>query len=204
MRFNLTPQQLFETAIRPRGRHVLLVIEDRLLSPLEHARKAAGVSADSWIVASAGSAAADLASSDLDGQALQSDHLNINLRRQPQHVYEPVAIAASLDQELRNLDGVLSERNVGFLFADTSQVMCRQPDPAVVRRFEHQWADLVSDAAARVGARASWNVCVYELDDLRGLDDPLAATADLMRSHDTIWAARRGTLSAGTAGRGES
>ena len=64
--------------------------------------------------------------------------------------------------------------------------MCSS-DLSVLLEFEQHWGQVVDDAAQRVGAGAAWNVCVYELDRVRHLPDPVKAVVDLIRCHDDIW-----------------
>ena len=88
---------------------------------------------------------------------------------------------------------------MGLVFAETSDVMSALDDPLTVIAFEHQWAEIVTDAAASVGAHAAWNVCVYEIGALKALEDPVDAALELMRSHDTLWAARRSEVANGAS-----
>lgn len=188
---DIEPVDLFASALRRRGRHVLLVVEDDERSPLAHARTITQSSVDTWIWA-ATSEAKRLPESD-------AQH-SIDLRRDGHHAYEPDRIARSLSHELEQLGGALGGRHVGLVFADTSDVMSRLDDPRTVISFEHRWAGVVTEAASAVGAHAAWNVCVYEIDALRVLAEPVEATLDLIRSHDAVWAPRGTHVKTGTGG----
>ncbi len=178
---DIAPVELFSATLRQVARHVLLVTEDDQRSPLEHARTVTQSRVDTWILA-ASSAGKQLAAS--------VDQHSINLRRDRPQAYEPELIARSLSNELEHLGSALDGRHVGLVFADTSDVMSRLDDPQTVISFEHRWAEVVNAAASAVGAHAAWNICVYELQALRALADPIEITLDLMRSHDMLWAAR--------------
>jgi transcriptional regulator with XRE-family HTH domain len=187
----IAPVDLFSAALRQVARHVLLVVEEDQQSPLEHARSVTQSKVDTWIWA-ASSPGKQLAGS--DGQ------YSINLRRDRPQAYEPALIARSLSHELEHLGGALDGRHVALVFADTSDVMSKLDDPRTVISFEHRWADVVTEAASAVGAHAAWNICVYELEALRTLADPIEITLDLMRSHDTLWAAQGRHVRTGTDG----
>ena len=75
--------------------------------------------------------------------------------------------------------------------------MCLASDPGVLLDFERRWGDTVATAVRARGARAAWNVCVYDLADVRRTDDPIATTLDLARTHDEVWWCRNRRLSTG-------
>lgn len=182
--------QLFASSLRRSRRHALLVVDGGRRSPLEHAQHAVPVGVDTWV----------WAGSNATGHVSGSrGYHSINLRRSGRQPYEPEVIARSLGSELDSIATELDGHEVGFVFGETSAVMSRLADPHAVISFEHEWADVVSAAAANVGAHAAWNVCVYELSALRALDEPVEAALDLMRSHDVIWAAERATMADGSA-----
>ena len=110
----------------------------------------------------------------------------IDLRRTAVTSYRPARIRQALQRELEHL-GDLRDEELGFVFAETSAVMDSLDDPSVLLEFEQHWGQVVDDAAQRVGADAAWNVCVYELDRVRHLPDPVKAVVDLIRCHDDIW-----------------
>jgi transcriptional regulator with XRE-family HTH domain len=179
---------LFATAISPDGRHALLVLEDHHHSPLDRARRAASSPVDRWVVAAPAAASADAAA--------PADHV-ISLRRPRPPAYDSALTARSLAAALGDLGDEIRDRQLGLVFADTSQVMSAVDDPNHILRFEQQWSEVVSTAAAAAGAHAAWNVCVYDLTAIRGLDDPVNAALQLLHSHDTVWAARGDSVSRG-------
>jgi hypothetical protein len=81
---------------------------------------------------------------------------------------------------------VVEGANIGLVFSEMSEVMAKIDNPSVVISFEDSWATVVANAAAKVGAHAEWNVCVYEIAALRALPDPVAAAVSLVRTHDTV------------------
>lgn len=184
------PLELARLALRPAGRHVLLVVEDTAHCPLHHAVAAVACEPDRWIWAASGAG---------PHNAETADHLSIDLRRDGPTAYEPDRIAASLVTELQAHRPDVNGRHLGLVFADTSKVMMSLTDPQVVVDFEHRWHHEVTSAALSVGAHAAWNVCVYESGALSALPTPLDATVDLLRSHDTVWSAQRDTVITGAA-----
>ncbi len=182
--------QLFASSLRPAGRHALLVVDGSRRSPLEHVQRVVPAGVERWVCADSGG----------NGPSPSSHgHHSINLRRSGRQPYEPSVISRSLGRELDAIATDLDGHEVGFVFGETSAVMSRLADPHAVISFEHEWAKVVSGAAANVGAHAAWNVCVYEISALRALAAPVEAAVDLMRSHDVIWAAERATMSDGMA-----
>ena len=184
------PEELFAAALRRTGRHVLLVVEDAERSPLQHALQATDAGPDTWVLAG---------SSTTTRGADGADHRSIALHRGSPTSYEPATIAASLRDELQRLGPDLDACSVGLVFAETSRVMSALDDPMVVIDFEREWGDIVTEAAAAVGAHAAWNVCVYEIGALKALHDPVGAALELLRSHDTLWAARRSEVATGAS-----
>ena len=178
---HLQPATLLADTLRRAGQHVLLVTDSCVRHPLDHVGTRVGASVDTWLSASSAAHVQP---------AAHIDHQPIDLRRGPPQAYDPHVIADSLQHELQSLADDLHGKELGMVFPEVSHVMRTLADPAVVIEFEHRWADVVSSAAAGVGAHAAWNVCVYDVDALRVIADPVEATVDLLRSHDTIWSAR--------------
>lgn len=164
---------------------MLLVVDDDRTSVVAAARRLAAAPVDRWVWASS------------TGSTPRAAHHRIDLRRHAGSGYHPAHIARSLEHELAGVAHDEPHQSLGLIFADTSAVMCGLPDPSVLLDFEHGWADVVDRAATNSGARAELNVCVYRLDDLRSLHDPVAATLDVIRSHDTVWSANRNHLVGG-------
>jgi hypothetical protein len=94
----------------------------------------------------------------------------------------------------------IEDRDIALVFSDTSNVMASVADPDTIARLERRWADVVSRAATTARAHAAWNICVYEIETLRTLPDPIATTLDLMRSHDVTWSSHRSEVTSGAAG----
>jgi hypothetical protein len=182
---SIEPSVLLHRALRRRAEHVLLVIDDDRTSVVDAAQRLAADPVERWVWASS------------TGITPREAHHRIDLRRRTGRGYRPADIAHSLEHELARLEPHDPHPSLGLIFADTSSVMCALPDPAVLIEFEHGWSDVVDQAALTCGARAVVNVCLYRLDDLRSLRDPVAATLDIIRSHDTVWSAHRNRLVGG-------
>jgi hypothetical protein len=184
----LDPVRLFTSSLRSAGRHVLVVVDDARLPILDRMRAIAGPTVDRWVTARSANAAPDA----IGGHAMQ-------LRSRANRTYETTTIAMSLRRELKRLAPVIEGANVGFVFAEMSDVMARLDDPSSVIAFEDSWGTVVTDAAAKVGAHAEWNVCLYEISAIQALPDPVAAAISLIRTHDTVLADRHDHLVSGLA-----
>lgn len=169
----VSPTALFRTALRRQSTHVLLVVDGSHTSSVPLARRTAE-GAHHWVVATNG------------GSSPHADH-TIALRANVSGDYLPAQVEQSLRNELAPLRSALGGTDVGFVFDDTSTVMHASGTPHAVLDFEPEWARVVNDAAEQIGAHAAWNVCVYAIEHLMALDDPVAATVELMRHHDTTW-----------------
>ncbi len=189
----LEPTALFAGALRRVGRHVLLVTDGGADRVLRHVRRAAASSVDTWAVAR--SRPATSARDD----APTREALAIDLRRGAGGRYRPEAIATALGAELARLADEVAGRQIGLVFAETSEVMLGLDDPATILDFEHRWADVVTTAARSAGAHAAYNVCVYDSAALATLADPVAATIDLLHSHDEVWSTRHGRVTSGAS-----
>ncbi|MCB0998127.1 MAG: hypothetical protein KDB40_02425 [Acidimicrobiales bacterium] len=66
----------------------------------------------------------------------------------------------------------------------------RVPRGASIIEAEHDWSHVVSNAVWSAGAHPAWNFCVYELDVIKRMVDPLTASLELIRTHDAVWTAR--------------
>ena len=168
------PLDLFAACLRVRSRHVVLVTDVVTDETLAQAVGASGADECAWVWASSGASVPTAA------------RHRIDLRRTAGTSYRPARIRQALQRELEHL-GDLRDEELGFVFAETSAVMDSLDDPSVLLEFEQHWGQVVDDAAQRVGADAAWNVCVYELDRVRHLPDPVKAVVDLIRCHDDIW-----------------
>ncbi len=173
----VSPAVLLQAALKRSGRHVLCVVEDATVSPLQIAA-ATAPDVDTWVWVGAPLAT--------DNSALPA-HRRIDLRRDRAGPYDSTAISDAVGRELRMLAPPAGER-LGLVFAETTSAISLM-DVTAVLDFEHSWSDVVTRAAWSVGAHATWNVCVYDLDSLHRLADPLASSVDLLRSHDEYWVA---------------
>lgn len=185
----LDPVKLFTSGLRSAGRHALVVVDDARLPIIGRLREVSGTAVDMWVAARSPNAFPDA----------DASHA-IQLRTRTNRRYEPTKVAASLDRELRRLAPAIEGANVGFVFGEMSDVMTKLDDPSSVIAFEDTWATVTTNAAAHVGARAQWNVCVYEIAAIQALADPVAASLSLMRTHDIVLASRNDHLISGLAG----
>ena len=184
----MNAQDLFSLAIRPAGKHILLLMEDNAMTSLERARNASKRSASNktenpqqWLCAG--------------GQADRTnrkdqDCLSISLHRDTNNAYKPKAIATSLGKELSRHQAKISGSDIGIVFDETSLLMNHVNNPMSIVEFEHDWSRVVTDASQSVGAFAALNVCVYRIDNLLELHNPAEVAQDLLRSHDNVWSAR--------------
>ena len=184
----MNAQDLFSLAIRPAGKHILLLMEDNAMTSLERARNASKRSASNktenpqeWLCAG--------------GQADRTnrkdqDYLSISLHRDINNAYKPKAIATSLGKELSRHQAKISGSDIGIVFDETSLLMNHVNNPMSIVEFEHDWSRVVTDASQSVGAFAALNICVYRIDNLLELHNPAEVAQDLLRSHDNVWSAR--------------
>lgn len=187
--------ELFSFAVKPAGKHILLLVEDDHESSLDRARRAAtkNVSPDAtmpqaWLCAGG--------NNNRDKHHMH-DCLSISLHRDSNKAYKPKAIAASLHKELSRHRPHISGHDIGMLFDETSSLMKDVKNPMSIVEFEHDWSRVVTDATQSVGAFAAWNVCVYRIDNLLSLSHPAEVAQDLLRSHDNVWSARNTSISTG-------
>ncbi|MEY4173291.1 MAG: Helix-turn-helix domain [Actinomycetota bacterium] len=176
----IDPADLLSAAVRRSSRHVVLVLDSDHRHPLSHAREFAGHDDSQWV----------WASSQSSGVPRAANH-HIDLRRERSGDYRPADIARSLHRELHDLGQHIAGRRLGLVFPETGAVMATIADPTTVLEFERGWGEVVADAAVAAKSHAAWNVCVYDVHVLRGLDEPVAAFLELVRSHDTVWSAGR-------------
>jgi transcriptional regulator with XRE-family HTH domain len=192
----MSANDLFLQALRPAGKHVLLFMEDDMVTSLERARTASTKSSTAtdetpqeWLCAG-GPIAHD---------TLKSHNcLSINLHRDSNNAYKPKAITASLSNELSRHQASISGSDIGIVFDETSSLMNHVNNPMSIVEFEHDWKRVVADATQAVGAYAAWNICVYRIDNLLSLHNPAEVAQDLLRSHDNVWSARNKSITTGT------
>ena len=191
----MNANDLFLQAVRPAGKHVLLFMEDDMVTSLERARTASTKSAratdkttQEWLCAGG----------PIDHDTLESYNcLSINLHRDINNAYKPKAITASLSNELSRHQANISGSDIGIVFDETSSLMNHVNNPMSIVEFEHDWKRVVTDATQAVGAHAAWNICVYRIDNLLSLHNPAEVAQDLLRSHDNVWSARNKSITTG-------
>ena len=189
----MSANELFSLAIRPAGKHILLFMEDDMMTSLDRARNTALQSATDktpheWLCAG--------------GPVDRNNHLDqscisINLHRDTNNAYKPKAIKASLSNELSRHQSDISGSDVGIVFDETSSLMNHVNNPMSIVEFEHDWSRVVTDATQKVGAFAAWNICVYRIDNLLSLHNAAEVAHDLLRSHDNVWSARNKSVVTG-------
>ena len=184
----MNAQELFSLAIRPAGKHILLLMEDDTMTSLERACNASKKSTTSkdvlpqeWLCAGG--------SADRNKHNVQKS-LSISLHRDIDNAYKPKAIASSLSKELSRHQVEISGCDIGIVFDETSLLMNHVNNPMSIVEFEHDWSRVVTDASQSVGAYAALNVCVYRIENLLSLHNPAEVAQDLLRSHDNVWTAR--------------
>ena len=187
----LDPKLLLERSLRQARRHVLLVLDNPAHPPLEIVRRASGEPDLSWIWA---------ATSTAGRRGGSGAATFIDLRRDEAELYLPDRIEQALADELRAVRSELPDGEIGIVFAETSRALASIDEPSTLLEFECRWDDAVAKALRQVGQRARWNVCVYEVADLRRLDDPVGTVVELCHSHHELWYAHRGNLESGLAG----
>jgi hypothetical protein len=181
---DLDPVVLMVGSLRSVGRHVLLVLDDRRDSPLQLIKHIADPDVDVWVESSS--------------RSMSMPHAHhIQLRRGRASTYQPRSIAASLSAEITKLQPMLERRRVGMVFSEMSEAMSTLRDPTSVIRYEQDWADVVTQTAARAEAHLSWNVCAYTLPALVALPNATSAVESLIASHDTILMQHEGRLRSG-------
>jgi transcriptional regulator with XRE-family HTH domain len=192
---HMSANELFSLAIRPAGKHILLLMEDDMMTSLDRARNASMKSATAtdktpqeWLCAGG--------PTDHNKHRGQN-YISINLHRDINNAYKPKAIAASLDNELSRHQSDISGSDVGIVFDETSLLMNHVNNPMSIVEFEHDWSRVVSDATQKVGAFAAWNICVYRIDNLLSLHNPAEVAQDLLFSHDNVWSARNKSVTTG-------
>jgi transcriptional regulator with XRE-family HTH domain len=181
----LEPAELLAQSLRRVGRHVLLLVDTLDTSAVRHLRDAAGAEVERWVVAGA--------------QLASVEQTRISLRRTHAPRYDPARISRSLDRELLRIAPFVSERSLGFVFAEMADAMTKLDDPSDVIAFESSWGSVVSSAVRKAGANAAWNVCVYPIETIRSLPDPRRAAVSLAQSHDMVLLVENNRLLSGAA-----
>lgn len=195
----MSANELFSHAVRPAGKHVLLFMEDDMMTSLERARIASRKNATSSATLTDKTPQEWLcAGGPTDNDTREShDCLSINLHRDINNAYKPKAITASLSNELSRHQANISGSDIGIVFDETSSLMNHVNNPMSIVEFEHDWKQVVTDATQAVNAFAAWNICVYRINNLLSLHNPAEVAQDLLRSHDNVWSARNKSITTG-------
>jgi len=172
------PWVLLRPSLRRPGPHVLWVVEDDGASMFDVA-KSFVKDVDVWV--SAGSR----------GDTAEPVN-HIRLHSDDATSYDRDQVAAAIDGGLAAMAPQIDGQRLGLVFSEHDSVLLGATD--AVLDVEHEWSALVGQAAWSAGAQPAWTLCVYELEVLRQMTDPLDACLDLMRSHDTIWTSKGRTL----------
>lgn len=167
---DIEPVKLFQQAMHLASRHVLLVVDNSSATPLQ-------------IVQHANS---------------DHRHIDIKLRKRNSRLYKPSDITEALYNQLQNLRDEIAGKSLGLVFSQTSSTMTKVDNPNAVIAFEHQWADVVNQAAASVGAHAMFNICAYKISDLKSLKNPLSTARELFDVHEEVWSYQDSRLTIGT------
>jgi transcriptional regulator with XRE-family HTH domain len=172
---------LFRKSTRLKHQHVLLIADEPNAGSMAAIIQAADPGVPTWLTTSA-------------NQSYEGDNgpLPIRLhapsnRQNRRYHYDSVRVERNLQDEMRRHGALLAGAEVGLVFDEMSTVMAALDDPNVVLNAEHRWAEKVNAAASGVGAHAVWNICVYHVDALRSLPNPIEATNGLIESHDQVW-----------------
>lgn len=191
----MSAHELFLQAVRPAGKHILLLMEDDMMTSLDRARlatKKGAIATDKtpqeWLCAGGPTDR---------GTHEGQDCISINLHRDINNAYKPKAIATSLSNELSKYHANVSGCEIGIIFDETSSLMNHVNNPMSIIEFEHDWKQVVTDATQTVGAHAAWNICVYRIDNLLSLHNPAEVAQDLLCSHDNVWSARNKFVTTG-------
>jgi transcriptional regulator with XRE-family HTH domain len=177
----IEPWALLEPALRRAGPHVLLVVEDDGEGLFDAARSAIR-DVDLWVSA---------------GRRRDPDHPrpHLSLCSGTGDRYDRDQVAAGLQADLAALNPLVDGRRLGLVFSEREEVLLAATED--VLEIEQVWSAMVGRAVWSAGAHPAWTLCVYELDVLQRMGDPVAASLDLMSSHDRVWTTKRRTVHRG-------
>jgi hypothetical protein len=164
---------LLQHSIRRGGPHVLVVVEDDGASLMDTLISSVD-DVETWVTAGHRAASHALVN-------------HISLHADDTTTYDPDAVAMAIDRELGALAPVIDGKRLGVVFSEAESTLIDAADTIV--DVEYDWSQLVSDAAWSAGAHPAWNLCVYELDAIKQMADPLRMSLELIRTHDTVWTA---------------
>ncbi len=167
----LHPSDLLQSSLRQGGPHVLLVTDRLGTGGLEAAvSQVDGV--DLWV--SAGRRP-DLGE--------RWPHIDLHPTDETEYALDTIAV--ELRAGLSRLSSRVQDRRLGMVFSESDPVLTGSTDAVLAA--EHQWPSVVSRSVWAAGAEPSTTLCVYELDVVRRMPDPPAASLDLLRSHEDVW-----------------
>jgi transcriptional regulator with XRE-family HTH domain len=172
---------LFRKSTRLRHQHVLLIADEPMVGSMAAIMRAASPGVTTWLATSPNQSVED------DNRLLPIRLHAPSIRRDRTYHYDSVRVERKLQNELRRHGALLAGAEVGLVFDEMSTVMAALDDPNVILHEERRWAEKVNAAASEVGAHAVWNICVYDVDALRSLPNPIEATNGLIESHDQVW-----------------
>lgn len=167
----LDPKDLLASSLRRAGPHVLYVVEGEGQGLFDTARDQS-TDIDVWL--SAGRRR---------DPAGAMPHIEIHPARDVS--YRTDGVTETIRHGFARHASLVRGRRVGVVFSDVDSTMLDARDELLA--IEHEWPSIVSPAAWAAGAESATAVCVYEMDVLRRMESPLAASLDLMESHDSVW-----------------
>ena len=174
------PIAILRKVMRLASRHVLLVVDGSALPPIDVIREELGSTVDALICGRPENTKAQ-------GRPFAYE---IRLHRESMKSYDQDRIAALLDRELGRIVSNVEGKNLGFIFGESTEVMETVTNPDELVELETRWKDIVAESAARVGAHAAWNVCVYQAHILRDRNDIDSTMDFLFAQHDEHWFAK--------------
>jgi len=167
----LHPSELLQSSLRRSGPHVLLVTEGAGTVELEAViSQVEGVGM--WITAGE--------RTDLGGRW---PHIDLHSTDEPGYALDTIAV--ELRRGLSDLSSQATGRRVGLVFSEPDSVLLGSTEEVLA--VEHHWKAMVSRSLWAVDAEPTATLCVYELEVVRRMQDPLEASLDLIRSHDSVW-----------------
>lgn len=155
----IDPTTLFQQALRPASRHILLLVDAKHPTPLQI----------------------------VEAAEPNHTHLDLKLHKNNSRHYRASDITKALNEQLGSLKSEIAGKSLGLVFSETSHKMTKVNNPQAVVKFEHQWADVVTQAADSIGAHALFNICVYKIADLQSLANPSKTLDELIECHDEVW-----------------
>lgn len=164
------PADLLASAWRSTGPHVLVVIEHDVDSPFD-VLSAATDAVDLWVSAGHRRAA--------------PGSLHVSLHDDEPTAYGRDTVEKALATGLAALTPAVDGQRLGLIFSESDSILLDATD--TVLELEHGWCELTDRQVRAAGAQTAWNLCLYDLDVLRRMVDPVSTSQSLIASHDTVW-----------------